>query len=53
MGEMSKLGWLIGLVKHARRVSSFYFLYLLLLSITINPNSIPAYPVALFIGMLG
>jgi hypothetical protein len=30
MGEMSKLGWLIGLVKHAIWADSFYFLYLLL-----------------------
>jgi hypothetical protein len=32
MGEMSKLGWLIGLVKHAICADSLYFLYLLLLS---------------------
>jgi hypothetical protein len=25
MGEISKLGWLIGLVKHAIRVDSLYF----------------------------
>jgi hypothetical protein len=31
MGETSKLSWLIGLVKHAIRVNSIYFLYLLLL----------------------
>jgi hypothetical protein len=30
IGEMSKLGWLIGLVKHAIWVNSLYFLYLLL-----------------------
>jgi hypothetical protein len=29
MGEMSKLGWLIGLVKHAIWADSFYLLYLL------------------------
>jgi hypothetical protein len=34
MGEMSKLGWLIGLVKHAIWAFSLYFLYLLLLSIS-------------------
>jgi hypothetical protein len=34
MGEMSKLGWLIGLVKHAVCADSLYFLYLLLLSIS-------------------
>jgi hypothetical protein len=34
MGEMSKLGWLIGLVKHAICADSLYFLYLLLLSIS-------------------
>jgi hypothetical protein len=33
MGEMSKVGWLIGLVKLAIWLDSFYFLYLLLLSI--------------------
>jgi hypothetical protein len=31
IGEMSKLGSLIGLVKHAMWASSLYFLYLLLL----------------------
>jgi hypothetical protein len=34
IGEMSKLGWLIGLVKHAIWADSLYFLYLLLLSIS-------------------
>jgi hypothetical protein len=34
MGEMSKLGWLIGLVKHTVWANSFHFLYLLLLSIS-------------------
>jgi hypothetical protein len=34
IGEMSKLGWLIGLVKHAIWVDSLYRLYLLLLSIS-------------------
>jgi hypothetical protein len=33
MGERSKLGWLIRLVKHAIWADSLYFLYLLLLSI--------------------
>jgi hypothetical protein len=33
MGEISRLGWLIGLVKHAIWVDSLYFLYLMLLSI--------------------
>jgi hypothetical protein len=32
MVEMSKLGWLMGLVEHAMRTDSLYFLYLLLLS---------------------
>jgi hypothetical protein len=32
MGEISKLGWLIGLVEHAMWADSLYFLYLLLLS---------------------
>jgi hypothetical protein len=31
MGEMSKLGWLIGLVKHAIWAAFLYFLYLLFL----------------------
>jgi hypothetical protein len=31
MGETSKLGWLIGLVKHSICFDSIYFLYLLLL----------------------
>jgi hypothetical protein len=34
MGEISKVGWLIGLVKHAMWAYSLYFLYLLLLSIS-------------------
>jgi hypothetical protein len=34
MGEISKLGWLIGLLKHAIWADSLYFLYLLLLSIS-------------------
>jgi membrane protein CcdC involved in cytochrome C biogenesis len=34
MGEMSKLGWLIGFVMHAIWADSFYFLYLRLLSIS-------------------
>jgi hypothetical protein len=34
LGEMSKLGWLIGLVKHAVWADSLYFLCLLLLSIS-------------------
>jgi hypothetical protein len=34
MGVMSKLGWLIGLVDHAIWADSFYFLYLLLCSIS-------------------
>jgi hypothetical protein len=36
VGEMSKLGWLIGLIKHAIWADSLYFLYLLLLSISEN-----------------
>jgi hypothetical protein len=36
IGEMSKLGWLIGLVKHAIWADSLYFLYLLLLSVPKN-----------------
>jgi hypothetical protein len=38
IGEMSKLGWLIGLVKHAIWADSLYFLYLLLLSIPRSQN---------------
>jgi hypothetical protein len=34
MEEMSKLAWLIGLVKHAIWAHSLYFLYLLLLSVS-------------------
>jgi hypothetical protein len=34
MGKMSKLGWLIGLIKHAVCADSMYFLYLLLISIS-------------------
>jgi hypothetical protein len=34
IGEMSKLGWLIGLIKRAIWADSLYFLYLLLLSIS-------------------
>jgi hypothetical protein len=34
MGEMSKLGLLVGWVKHAIWADSLYFLYLLLLSIS-------------------
>jgi hypothetical protein len=34
IGEMSKLGWMIGLVKHATWADSLYFLYLLLLSLS-------------------
>jgi hypothetical protein len=34
MGEMSRLSWLIGLVKHTVWVDSLYFLYLLLISIS-------------------
>jgi hypothetical protein len=40
MGEISKLAWLIGLVKHPIRVcdDSLYFLYLMLLSISKKNN---------------
>jgi hypothetical protein len=34
MGEISKLGWLMGLIEHAMWANSLYFLYLLLLSIS-------------------
>jgi hypothetical protein len=34
MGEVSKLGWQIGLFKHAIWADSLYFLYLLLISIS-------------------
>jgi hypothetical protein len=33
MGEMSRLGWLIGLIKRAIWANSLYILYLLLLSV--------------------
>jgi hypothetical protein len=50
MGEISKLGWMIGLVKHAKWADSLYFPYLLLISIS---RIIPAYSMTLFIGILG
>jgi hypothetical protein len=34
IGEISELGWLIGLVKHATWADCLYFLYLLLISIS-------------------
>jgi hypothetical protein len=34
MGEIPKLGWLMGLVKPSIQVDSLYFIYLLLLSIS-------------------
>jgi hypothetical protein len=34
LGEMSKLVWLIGFVKHAICTDSIYFLYLLLFSVS-------------------
>jgi hypothetical protein len=34
MGEKSKLGWLIELIKHVMGANSLHFLYLLLLSIS-------------------
>jgi Na+/H+-translocating membrane pyrophosphatase len=34
IGEMSKLGWLIGLVKHVIWADYLYFLYRLLISIS-------------------
>jgi hypothetical protein len=34
MGEISKLGWLMGLIKQVMWADSLYFLYLLLLSIS-------------------
>jgi hypothetical protein len=45
MGEMPKVVWLIGLVKHAVWADSLYFLYLLLLAISKI--------IALFIDLLG
>jgi hypothetical protein len=47
VGEMSKLGWLIGFIKHAIWADSLYFLYLLLLSISkilasSQPNLLPS-----------
>jgi hypothetical protein len=49
IGEMSELGWLIRLVKHAIWADSLYVLYLLLRSFS---KIIPAYSMTLFIGML-
>jgi hypothetical protein len=34
IGEISKLGWLTGLVKQAMWANSLYFLYLVLLSVS-------------------
>jgi hypothetical protein len=53
IGEMSKLGWPIGLVRHAIWADSLYFLYLLVTFNFQNTSFIPAYPMTLFIGMLG
>jgi hypothetical protein len=53
MGEMPKLGWPIGLVKHAVWAD---FLVFPIPSVTFNFQNrsfIPAYPIILFIGMLG
>jgi hypothetical protein len=53
IGEMSKLGWLIGLVKHAIWAD---FLVFPIPAVTFNfqnPSFIPAHPITPFIGMLG
>jgi hypothetical protein len=34
MGEISRMGWLIGFLKHTTGAVSLYFLYLLLLAIS-------------------
>jgi hypothetical protein len=47
MGEISKLGWLIGFFKHTVWASLLSFLYLLLLFNFQNPGFIPAYCLAL------
>jgi hypothetical protein len=39
MGEMSELGWMIGLVKHAIWADSLQYLHLLLLSTSKIPAS--------------
>jgi hypothetical protein len=51
IGEMSKLGWLIGLVKHAIWADSLFSIP----AVTFNFQTliiIPAYFMTLFIGML-
>jgi hypothetical protein len=50
MGEMSTLGWLMGLFKHAIWVHCISFIYCYFQFP--NPSFIPAYPVILFVGML-
>jgi hypothetical protein len=53
MGEISKLGWLIGLVKRATSADSLLFHIPAVTFNFQNPSFIPAYPITFFIGMLG
>jgi hypothetical protein len=50
MGKISILGWLTGLVKLAIWANSFYFIYLLLLSVS---KILASSHLAFFLGMLG
>jgi hypothetical protein len=51
--QISKLNWLIGLVKDAIWADSLHFQYLLLTFNFQNPSFIPHYPMILCVGMLG
>jgi len=44
MGQISKLGWLIGLVRQAMWAEFLYFLYVLLVSISTIPFQPIPYP---------
>jgi hypothetical protein len=49
MWDISEVGWLVGMVKHATLVDSLRIVYMLLLSV----SYIPVYPKTHFIDMLG
>jgi hypothetical protein len=51
MGEMSELGWLMGLVKHA--LGRFFAFPIPAVTLNLqNASFIPAYPMTLFIGLI-
>lgn len=52
MGDISKLGWQIGLVKHATWADSLYLLFLLLLATLKILPSFPSYSLS-FVDTLG